>query len=328
MNKSNNSKVGAASGITSGLAWGLDAVIIGSILGAALFSKNDNVIFLAPFVAAFLKDTISAIYMSIINITKGSFKSVLKGFKTKSGLFIAIGALFGGPFGMTCYMFSMRYIGPSYTANISAVYPAVGAVLALIFLKEKIAKNTWMGIGLSVVGVFVLGYSGSGSVSGNTFLVGLLFAFGAVFGWASESVICAYGMKEDIGPIEALNIRYIVSASVYGIIIIPLLKGHFLTGRVLTSNTIWLLALSSLVATISYIFYYKAIYIIGAAKGTALNITYALWTIVFQTLILGTKLTGQLILGSVIITIGTLLVIAKPSEIFNFKKNVNEEIEV
>lgn len=324
MSISNNSKVGSISGITSGLAWGLDAVIIGTILAATLFARNDNIIFLAPFVVAFLKDSISAIYMSIINISRGNFKFVLKGFKTKSGLFIAIGALFGGPFGMTCYMFSMRYIGPAYTANISAIYPAVGAVLAFIFLKEKIAKNTWMGIGLSVMGVFVLGYSGSGTISRSIFIIGIIFALGAVVGWASESVVCAYGMKEDIGPLEALNIRYVVSAIVYGAIIVPLLKGHFLTGQVLMSRTIWLLALSALVAMISYIFYYKAIYMIGAARATTLNITYALWTIVFQRLILGTPLTSQLIVGSVIITLGTVLVIAKPSEIFNFKRSIAE----
>ena len=325
MSSSNNSKLGSISGITSGLTWGLDAVIIGIILGASLFSQNANIIFLTPFVAAFLKDTFSAIYMTIINVSKGNFKSVLKAFKTRSGLFIAIGALFGGPFGMTCYMFSMRYIGPAYTANISAIYPAIGAILAFIFLKEKVAKNTWMGIGLSVMGVFVLGYSGGGTINKGTFLIGVLFALGTVVGWASESVICSYGMREEIGPIEALNIRYIVSAIVYGAIILPLLKGHSLTGQVLASNTIWLLALSALVATTSYIFYYRAIYFIGAAKGTALNITYALWTIVFQTLILHTPLTAKLIVGSVIITLGTVLVIAKPSEIFNFKKGVEKQ---
>ncbi|MCB2293668.1 DMT family transporter [Clostridium algoriphilum] len=322
MSNSNNSKVGCILGIGSGLAWGLDAVIIGIILAASLFSQNDNIIFLAPFVAAFLKDGLSAIYMSIINISRGNFKSVLKGFKTKGGLFIAIGALFGGPLGMTCYMFSMRYIGPAYTANISAVYPAIGAVLAFILLKEKIEKSTWMGIGLSVLGVFVLGYFGGGTVNKGTFIIGVLFALGAVVGWASESVICAYGMKDDIGPIEALNIRYIISAIVYGAIIVPILKGHFLTGEVLASNTIWLLVLSALVATTSFIFYYKTIYLIGAAKGTALNITYALWTIVFHTLIFHTPITSELIVGSVIITLGTVLVIVKPSQIFNFKRNI------
>ena len=51
------------------------------------------------------------------------------------------GALLGGPIGMTGYVLAINNIGAAYTAIISAFYPAVGAFLSFVLLKEKWAKD-------------------------------------------------------------------------------------------------------------------------------------------------------------------------------------------
>lgn len=62
------------------------------------------------------------------------------------------------------------------------------------------------------------------------------------------------------------------------------MKGWGFTAS-LFSGTGWLLptiALAALFATVSYLFYYRAISQIGASKAMALNITYSAWAVVIS----------------------------------------------
>lgn len=48
-----------------------------------------------------------------------------------------LAAVIGGPIGMTGYVLAINYMGASIGAVASAVFPAIGAILAYFFLKEK-----------------------------------------------------------------------------------------------------------------------------------------------------------------------------------------------
>ena len=81
----------------------------------------------------------------------------------------------------------------------------------------------------------------------------------------------------------ALQIRQTTSALVYGIIILPVMDGWGFTCSLFT-GTGWLIptiAIAAFFATVSYLFYYRAISKIGASKSMALNITYSAWAVVF-----------------------------------------------
>ena len=85
----------------------------------------------------------------------------------------------------------------------------------------------------------------------------------------------------------ALQIRQTTSALTYGIILLPVLKGWGFTVS-LFRGTGWLLptiALAALFATVSYLFYYKAITQIGASKSMALNVSYAAWAVIFTVIL-------------------------------------------
>lgn len=324
-NKLKYSGLGVSYALISGITWGVDTVLIGIILSRTPFIDSAKALVLSPFVSTFMHDLFSALWVSIFHLLKGEFGKVLKAFKTRSGLFIVLGALLGGPLGMTCYMLSVKYIGAAYAASITSIYPAIGALFAFLFLKEKHEKRVWIGIALSIIGVIILGYQSSEVAVNGKFFLGTIFALGTVMGWGLESVVCAYGMKEDVTAEHALNIRQLTSGIFYGIVILPLIKGHFLTGLVLkTPTTLWIM-LTALVGTASYLFYYRAISMIGAARSTGMNITYAIWAIIIQVLFLGTKASYQLIVGCMITFMGTLLVAGNPKDILNIKGRVKEE---
>ncbi|MBU3138151.1 DMT family transporter [Clostridium gasigenes] len=301
-------------GLLSGILWGLDTVILGIALAMTPFISTEQAIFLAPFVSTFLHDVCSSIWMSIYMLIKKEFKRTLIAANTRSGRFIMLGALLGGPVGMTGYLLAIKYIGPAYTAIISSLYPAVGALLSYIILKEKMKPISIVGLLISISGIIILGYAPGGEVE--NLALGFVFAMVCVIGWASEAVICSYGMKEnEISPEQSLQVRQLTSAVVYGFLIIPIVKGAKFTIGILPNETSLVILLAALVGTTSYVFYYKGIHKIGATKAMSLNITYSAWSIIFGMLLLGNNADLKSVFCCVIIMVGSIMAAGDIKEI-------------
>lgn len=275
-------------GIIAGITWAVATVVLGIALAMSPFCSTEQAIFLAPFVSTFLHDACSAVWATAYNGVRGNLKNVWKAFMTKSGKFVVLAAVIGGPIGMTGYVMAVNYMGASIGAVASAIFPAIGSILAFIFLKEKMKWYQWVFLIFTLLGVYGLSYSPELQIE--NFWLGILGALMCAFGWGIEAVILAKCLKDpEVTDEYALQIRQTTSAVTYGVIILPVLKGWGFTADLFTSETGWLLptiAIAGLFATISYLFYYKAIAQIGASKAMALNVTYCAWAIVFTVLIL------------------------------------------
>lgn len=275
-------------GIVAGITWAVATVVLGIALGMSPFVSTQQAIFLAPFVSTFLHDACSAICASVYNGARGNWGNVWKALKTRSGKFVVLAAVIGGPVGMTGYVMAVNYMGASIGAVASAIFPAIGAILAYLFLKEKMKWYQWVFLIFALLGVYGLSYSPDLQVE--NFWLGLMGALMCSFGWGIEAVILAKCLTDpEVTDEYALQIRQITSAVFYGVVLLPALKGWGFTASLLTPDAGWLLptiAIAGLFATVSYLFYYRAIAQIGASKAMALNITYSAWAIVFTVLIL------------------------------------------
>ncbi len=275
-------------GIIAGVTWAVETIVLGIALAMSPFCSTEQAVLLAPFASTFLHDLFSAIWSCVYNGVRGNLRAVGRALKTKSGRFVALAAVIGGPVGMTGYVLSVANMGASIGAVASAIFPAIGAVLAYIFLKEKMSWYRWIFLILSLLGVYGLSYSPELNIT--NFWLGFAGTLMCAFGWGIEAVIIAKCVQDDAVTDEiALQIRQTTSAIVYGLIILPVMKGWGFTLS-LFNGTGWLIpviALAALFATASYLFYYRAISQIGASKSMALNITYAAWAVVFSVIFLG-----------------------------------------
>lgn len=304
-------------GLMAGVLWGLDTVILGVALAMTPFVSTEQAVMLAPFVSTFLHDACSSVWMLIYMGIRRQYKKVIKALRSKSGKFIVLGALLGGPIGMSGYVAAINYIGPAYTAIISALFPALGAFMSFLFLKEKMKFYQIIGLIVSIGGVIGLGYTPGGNEV-NNFALGFICALLCCFGWASEAVICAYGMRDpDVSDEQALQIRQLTSAIFYGVVILTFLKGWGFTIDLVPTKTNAIILLSALFGTASYLCYYKAIATIGAAKSMALNITYSAWAIVFSFLFLKDLPDMKSILCGIVIVSGSIVAAADIREIFS-----------
>ena len=297
-----------SSGILAGILWGLDTVILGVALSMSTFVSSEQAAILAPFVSTFIHDFCSSIWMLIYMGIKKQYRNIIRAVKTRSGKFIILGDLLGGPVGMSGYVAAINYIGPAYTAIISSMFPALGAFLSYVFLKEKMRPVQLCGLAVSILGVIVMGYTPGGAAQMKNIVLGFGCAILCCIGWASEAVICAYGLKDpDVTDEQALQIRQMASAVFYGGVILTVIRGWGFTIEVVQTSSVAVILASAFFGTALYVFYYRAIAGIGASKAMALNITYSAWAIVFAFLLLHTLPDLKSVVCGVVIVAGALV---------------------
>ena len=294
-------------GMLVGLAWGLDTVLLGAMMAESPVFVDASA--RALLLMAFLHDAFGFAWLALLLLCKREWPSTGRILFEKWGLATVVAAIVGGPLGMSAFVLGITYAGPAYASSISVIYPGIGGVLAYLFLKERISRGAMVGIGVSIGGSVALGYSSVDLALHPYFSVGLLLAFGAAVGWASEGVMIAYAMRrarghapERMRPRQLLAVRFGTSLVIYALVIMPI-SGGYRQLMALTSVDVLAFAGISALGVTSYLAWYKAVQYVGAALGTALNSTSALWAIVFSWLLLDHEITVYLaVCGAVIVT--------------------------
>ncbi len=314
-------------GLGAALTWALDTVILSIALMSSTFFSTELAIALAAFTSTFLHDATSAVFMFIYMAVRKKLKATWQLLKTKYGWCIVAAAVVGAPVGMTGYVLAINNIGAAYTAAISAFFPAYGALLAHFCLKEEMRWYNWVGLLACLVGVAALSWDPAPNVPGDWFL-GVVGAFVCVFGWGTEAVIIAWGLRSaSVDDENALQIRQTTSAIVYACVILPILGGWAPTVDAALSDAMPVIIAAAALGTISYLCYYKAIARIGAAKSMALNITYSAWAIPFSLVLLGTIPEASGIFWAVVIIIGAIMAATNIRELFSKTKEVEHVVE-
>lgn len=319
-------KKGLALALFSGMIWSLDGLALGKGLAERPFDAPALWLF-APLLAAGLHDFFAACLCLAVNCAQGRGREIIRTLFSKPGRLCILGALLGSPLGMGGFLMGLSLAGPAYVLPITSLYPAIAALLALVFLKERISRRAWIGLTLCVAGAVAIGYTPPESAGGGAFYLGIAFAFLAAFGWAAEGVCVTSGM-DFIEPAVALNIYQIVSTLLYTLIIVPAAMLHLslggydiagLAGRAFTSSRLPFFAVAGVIGCITYLCWYKAMNMTGVSRAMALNITYALWGVVFSALFTDAEITRSLVIGAAAIFAGMCLVIGNPRDIVNLR---------
>ena len=300
-------------GLTSGVLWGLDTVILGIALTMSPYIGTLEAFAFAAIASSALHDIFCALWLALYMGVRGRLR-------TRSGKVVVLGALLGGPVGMTGYVIAINNIGAGYTAIISAFYPAVGAILSFIILKERMNVKQLVAFACALGGIVAMGVlSLTDAETVGDPVIGLVGAAACVLGWGSEAVLCGWGMRDDAVDNEtALQIRETTSALVYAIAVLPAFGAWAFTASAFPSLATGVVALAALAGTTSYLFYYKSISSpLGAAKSMALNISYSAWAVLFAFVLQGTVPTLASVVCCVVILAGTILAASDWNELFS-----------
>jgi drug/metabolite transporter (DMT)-like permease len=311
-------KRGIGNCLISGITWGMDAVLLGYLLTKYPFN-DPNTAMQASMIAACIHTGFSSFFILLYNFYTGKTKEFGRCLFSKMGVLIIISAVLSGPVAMSGYLLGINMAGASYTAVITSSYPAIGTMLAVIFLKEKLNKRTLIGILLCVVGAIITGYVSPTNIVHSTFYLGVVFAFIAALGWGLEGVFGAYAM-DVVDPEIAISVRQTVSSLLYIFFVIPFINGFELLVHSFTASNVLVLIAAGIVCSVSYISWYLGLSMTGVGRAMALNITYPIWVIILDWLINGVHASPNLIIGCLVIVFGAILVSGNPKGMLTLRE--------
>jgi len=254
-----------------------------------------TVVYVLGMLGSGVNDLISALWMVGIAGVKGKLADVLRCVRTKPGAVMAICAVIGGPIANGAYIIALQMVGP-VAAAITALCPAIGAIIGRILFKQPLNLRMMTGIAICFAAALLTSVEAFGGVTIDwRFLLGLAIAFIAALGWGIEGAVAGFGTSVLDYEI-AIAIRQTVSGLSTLVLAVPILAlfaGRLalapeLTWAALTSGPSlpWFL-LSGLCAGMSFGLWYKGNSMCGAALGMACNATYAFFVPLFCWLLLG-----------------------------------------
>ena len=289
-------------GIFSGFLWASDTVLINTVF------INDITLAVLPLIMAGIHDLLSVLVITIILGLTRNIRNVITDIQSKGAKFIAMAALLGGPIGLSAYILAMYFLGPFLVCVITSLYPAIGSVLANLFLGESRKLYQWIALGVSIGAVILLGITYDSTIQ-NIWL-GLVAAIICAVAWGSEAVICSWTLgKYDLQDTSALWIRQSSSTVVSAMIVGGLMLGGLSIGTVIEviSDKVDWLWIAATCGALSYMFYYKSINTIGASRAMAVNSSYSGFAILINVLVWGIVPTYQEIVLGVLIVVGGIV---------------------
>ena len=316
----------------TGVIFSLDGPILKQGLVKEPFSIPEFWL-LAPLFAAGCHDISAACLSLVLNVAQGKGREVFRTFCSKPGRYCVMGAFMGAPLGMGGYLMGISLAGPAYALPISTLYPAIAAVLARFFLKERISARAMCGLVLCVAGAFTVGWSApQGGVGGQAFYLGLGFAFLAAFGWGLEGCVGGYATSM-IDPEIGITIRQLTSALTNLLVLVPLfafIGGDSAFGMIRTVFTDvdampWFIV-AGFGAYFAFMLWYKGNAMCGTALGMSCNGAFSFWGPFFCWLVLGLwfGIDGYALapiawLAAVVMIVGIFIIAVNPLDFFRKK---------
>ena len=325
--------------ILSGMSYGLFTAFmfyVGMAKGVwpDFYTKAGTSLILLCLISALgaaINDSISAIWCLAIATYKGKAGDFFRTIPTKPGRMMMLAALCGGPIASTAYVLAFYYAG-SLAAPITALCPAIGAILARIFFKQALTPRMLLGIFICFLAAVMIGGLSFEADASPTLLFGILIALIAAFGWGLEGCVAGYGtsmIDYEIG----ITIRQFTSGLSNMILLIPLfgilaggglgLSVEYFTAAITDSQAMPWFVVSGFFALFAFSLWYKGNSMCGAALGMACNGAYAFWTPLFCWLIpgifLGTFGAPIPMIGwvsAVLMALGILIIAKNPMDFF------------
>ncbi len=235
-------------------------------------------------------------------LIRREFSNLTVTFWKKTGVALTIAFLEGAATGLF-YLAINAMENPAVVSFIGNIGPVFVTLLGLTLLRERFRKTQLTGIGLTILGLFVINYR-QGGFAGFTD-PGALYVIGASFFFALAT-ITGRKYRNYLNPGYMSLIRSILLAMLMGILFIRQGEGGLLD----ISAQIWRdLLLGSLLETmIVIVFAYQALKLIEATKTSLIVSSKGVWALILSWIFLGVFPGGFQLAGGILTLLGVVLI--------------------
>jgi uncharacterized membrane protein len=223
-------------------------------------------------------------------------------------LLYAISAIFAPVTGRLLNYVSMERVGVSTTTSILGLQPIIVAVLASIFLSERLPVVIYLAIVITVIGVIIIGRSRSSANANKTFRSWeLILPLSATFCYSSSNIARKEGLKVQKLPLLAASATCSFSLLYLSLILLITNKRKEI---VTTRSSTTFFALSGLVNSFAWISSFQALNL-GEASivSTVLGIQPLIAIVLSYFFLQKTEvITIQKVIGALLIVLGVTVI--------------------
>ena len=274
----------------------LDFTLLAALWGASFLFTRIAVPAFGPIAIADLRTAIAAIVLLVLLAWRGGVSELAP----NALRFLLLGA-FNSAIPFTLFAYAVLSITAGLAAILNATAPLFGALVAWLWLRDKLTILQWTGLAIGFAGVLWLS---AGSAS---------FKPGGG-GWAIVAGLVAslsYGISGNLAKRYFAHIRPLAVATGSQIaaatLLLPLTILYF--PPVIPSVLDWLalIALGVFCTGIAYALYFRLIARIGPAKTMAVTFLIPAFAILWGVLFLAESVTPVMLGGCAVILLGTAL---------------------
>jgi len=200
------------------------------------------------------------------------------------------------------FAYATLYITGGFASILNATAPIWGALVAWLWLRKTMPINGIIGLALGFLGVVYL-VSGSFSLSFDEKTLGVLaasiapFLYGVAANYTSEKMA-------HISPLAIATFSQLSAA----IVLLPISLFFLPDGDISTRAWLSVLAMAVLCTSIAYLMFFRLIVNIGPTRAITVTFLIPVFGMFWGAMFIDETITWRMIVGSVVILLGTALV--------------------
>jgi drug/metabolite transporter (DMT)-like permease len=238
------------------------------IWGAAYVVTKSGLSELPPMLFALLRYCVGSLLLVPLALARGGLAKLPRPVPWKALVLMALS-------GVALYYFlfnlALSYTTASQTALIQSSFPAIMAVMAVLWLHERLTRRRILGIALAVAGVVLIVARSEPDASARDPLVGNALAFASVLVWSTYTILA-----KRVANADAIAVTAIVSL-LGTVMLIPAAlveNGNVPMRSISIEGWMKIAYLGAFASAVSYLLYNRALRDIDASlAGTFINLS-------------------------------------------------------
>ena len=280
-------------------AWMGEFFLLSSLWGASFLFMRLGAAEFGPFPTAGLRVALATVFLWPILVHQGQWPALRKHWRP-----VLLGGLINSAIPFALYAWAVLHITTGLASILNATVPLFGAVVAWLWLGERIGRLRSLGLALGFFGVALLAWRAPGGAGGKSDLA--LWAVAACLGATTCYALAASYARRylmDIPPLDT------ATGSQLGAALFLALPTALTWPEQMPGLRAWAAvgAIAVLCTGIAYILYFRLIVRVGPSRALAVTFLAPVFAVFYGVVFLSETATLWMLGCALVIILGTLL---------------------
>ncbi|HEY5632724.1 MAG TPA: DMT family transporter [Burkholderiaceae bacterium] len=275
-----------------------ELILLAAIWGASFPLMRIAVPEMGAFAVAFVRVAVGALVLLPLVVLRGSLRALLRDARA-----LAFVGVTGAAMPFALFAWAAFTVPSGVAAVLNATAPTFTALVASVWMKERLSRPAWAGMGLGLIGVAVL-------VSDRVSL-GSLGALPAMLACLVAASLYAVSVNFTRARLQSADPLVVAAGMqlVAALVLAPLALAAWSEAPVSAGAWVSVLALGFACTGFALIVYFGLVQRVGPSKAMTVTFLVPVFGMLFGAVFLGEQLSATMLAGAAVVLTGTALAV-------------------